>query len=80
MKMPKLQVDLSPNYELGEQRWYVGLYLGDAMVQDWDVTDQRDKFEEQPGDYLGEREREARLRDFAESFAAKKLKEALGWA
>jgi hypothetical protein len=54
------------------------LSFGDHQIARWDVTDQRTKFEEQPGDYWSEEQREQAEEAFVEAFIGDKLAAIFG--
>lgn len=49
------------------------LSFGDHQIARWDVTEHRSKFEQQPGDYWSEEQREQAEEAFVEAFIGDKL-------
>lgn len=57
----------------GTDNWFAVLYFGTAEVTRWDVTVLRAEFEQQPGDYWSEEEREQREREWLSEYVARRV-------
>jgi hypothetical protein len=82
---PVLRGELETGYERDgamhgrARRTYTAvLSFGDHQLARWDVTDQREKFEEPPGAYWDEEQRERAEEAFVEAFIGDKLAAVFG--